>query len=182
MAAVVSGEGGVLEFEAKLAGVKPVIAKVSEYGQTSPGRLEMTLAIEQPSPPRSPRIPYEFDRHGGGWKDRPEDLKGKAADDEAKAAARKAEQERYDAARARWDQEMKDFGAQQAGYQSRLVAYAQLVGISAVFEQQVLAVRMSPLQDVLPGFGVSLLPAPAPADEPVQEEPGWGDEDDEDED
>jgi hypothetical protein len=161
-AGVPSSERSALEFEAKLTGVKPVMGKGEGYYAT-PGRLEVTMAIEQPKPPRDiSDVPYQWAGAGGVWKGRPADLTGKAAQDEGKVAARAAEQKRYDEDKASWERRVAEYRRELAAYQPRLIAYAQLVGLAAVFGDQVLTVRMTPKQDVLPGFGVSLLAAPEP--------------------
>lgn len=163
-------EKTVLEFEARLTSVKPVVAKGESYNRSN-GRLEVTMAIAQPEPPRPPHVPYMWSTNNDTWKGRPADLTGKAATDEAKVAARKQEQERYDEDRAKYEREFAKYERERDQFQQRTIAYAQLVGLAAVFGDTTLTVRMTPKQDVLPGFGVSLLAEPAA---PVEALPAGG--------
>ena len=154
-ARVPSAEGNGLEFEAKLSGVKPVMAKVNDYGSTSKGKLLVELEITQPAPPT---VPYQYDDRQGGWKPRPKVAGGKDAEEKAKNLER--EQAAFDEARAKFDKELEAF-------RPMALAYAQLVGLATVLGNQKLRVSMTAIESgMLPGFSAQLLPAPnEPGDE-----------------
>lgn len=155
-----------LTFEARIAGVAVKSAKEDPYGgrTASGGQLEVRLLVAQPEPPRRPGIPWEHMVRGPGgtttdtWKPRPETpAKGQSKHDFASL------QRYYDAARARWDTEMEEFNRTMAGMRDRTIAYAQLVGLAAVFGNRAVSVVITPVdQDLLPGFGVALVEGAAP--------------------
>lgn len=165
-----------LKFEAKLSGVKPVMAKKDQYtGRVTGGRIELTLSISQPE---SPEIPYEWRNRTRPDRWAPAPSAGTVAHikepEKAKAELEKATN-RYTTQKAQYDRARERYGAQ-------AVAYAQLAGLSVALGNQVLLVTMEPTGDsgMLPGFGAQLLPTPA---EPETDEDNgppertWGDED-----
>lgn len=169
-----------LTFEARVTGAKPVLAKPDRYGGGLNGRLELTLTLDQPKPPREPRVPepdYRWiERDGGrvGMKPKPGDIQRKKDEtDEAYEARdavvkRKAEQEDWKREANRYAALLKHFEQEKVGYQDSLVAhrgrvlsYVQLVGIASVFGNAPVRVEITPLQqDLLPGFIVGLLSEP----------------------
>ena len=158
-----------------------MIAKTDGYGSSSKGRLELTLSVEQPAPPRrpsEPRMPYVLADLDGKQKARPVDIQHKPdesdEDYDAREAVVKRRQEQhahdravreYEADVARFEREKAEFVAVVSAHRERVMSYAQLVGIAAVFGNEVVQVVLTPLnQDLLPGFGMSLL-APAELEE-----------------
>lgn len=128
------------------------------------GKAELTLIIDQPAPPPRPSIPYDFnDWKTQDWKPRPADVKRtkNETDEEYGArgpvAERKNEQARYDAARERWETDMADWRVRSERFSPRLMSYAGLVGIAAVFGKKAVNVVLTPAdQDIMPGFAAML--------------------------
>lgn len=161
------GDATGLGFEAKLAGVKPVMAKRDEFsGRTSGGRLELTLSIDQPQPPE---IPYQFhsrSSQGARWAPAPTIGNfGHIKDAEKQQAEFESARRHYEEAKAKYERQV-------AAYGPRAVAYAQLAGLTVVLGNQLLRVTMEPIGDsgMLPGFGAQLLPAPADEDDGSQDD------------
>lgn len=150
-----------LEFEATITKAVPVIAKEARYGYGDSGRgeLQLTLSLKQPSKPREPYNPF-------GNRPRPEELKRKAKESDEEYEARADERNRliadWDSANAKYQAELAAYRLEQQTYQGRLMAYASLVGLAAVFGSKPMVVTLVPLeQGLLPDYGVSLLEAAA---------------------
>lgn len=150
-----------LEFEATITKAVPVIAKEAGYGYGDSGRgeLQLTLSLKQPSKPREPYNSF-------GNRPRPEELKRKAKESDEEYEARAAERNRqiadWDSATAKYQDELAKYRLEQQTYQGRLMAYASLVGLAAVFGSKPMVVTLVPLeQGLLPDYGVSLLEAAA---------------------
>lgn len=148
-----------LEFEATITDAKPVMAKDGNYGNSSSGELRLTLALKQPPKPREPFRDYILEQP------RPEALKRKAkeADEEyeQRNAGRDRDQIRWDAAKAKYEADVARFQQEAQGYQARLMSYASLVGLAAVFGNKPLTVTLVPIeQGLLPDYGISLLAEP----------------------
>lgn len=158
-------DGTRLEFTAEIANVKTIATKKSAgYGADAGGKLELTLVVEMPKAVRKPGIPWEWKAASGGadaWKDRPSDVvERRKNESDDSFAVRTSERERYDEARDRYERLMRDWRVANAAHSQRVMAYAQLVGIAAVFGGQKLRVMLVPEnQDMLPGFEVELLDA-----------------------
>jgi hypothetical protein len=165
-----TGAPAALEFEATLVGVKPVIAKKDQWGQGSAGKLEVTFSIPQPDSPKKPRPGWQLqgnDPRSDKIAARPADLTDadkKKGEAEKTFGERKArvleEQKNYDRQLTQYQADMKRFERQVSSSQGRLIAYAQLVGLAAVFGNQDLRVVVHPKTSLLEGFGVQLLAAP----------------------
>jgi len=155
-----------LTFTAKIAGVKAKIA-----GDYDSGNLELVLKVESPKNPRPPAIPWEWqDRSTGrvAWKKRPEDIQRKKGETDEEYEAReavvqrKAQQQSYDFSKSRWEASFASYTSQCREHAGRVMSYAQLVGIAAVFGNQEMTVELTPAnQDILPGFQANLLASPA---------------------
>lgn len=155
-----------LEFEAKLVGVKPVIGSFDDYGNSKAGRLEVTFAIAQPAAPKKPVPNYEIASGLSQIKPRPEvpaeAKKGESVVTfEKRKAEAEADQVRYDRALERYNRELASWDQAMAALSARMLSYAQLVGLTAVFGNTELRVVVHPKTRLLEGFGVSLLAAPA---------------------
>lgn len=151
-----------LEFEATITDAKPVMAKQASYGDSGSGELRLTLTLKQPAAPRKPRAPWVLDRAC------PEPLKRKAKESDEEYAARSEQRNReiadWKSAQRRYETELVAFETESATYQARLMSYASLVGLAAVFGSKPLMVTLVPVeQGLLPDYGVSLLRA-APVD------------------
>lgn len=161
-----SAAPGALEFEATLTAVKPVIAAKDQYGYGKAGKLEVTFAIPQPDMPKAVQVPYALQGSGGkGIKERPKPVtEKKKGEADPTFETRKVESEssirHYDQQMAQWEADKRRYERQAGAYQARLVAYAQLVGLAAVFGNQDLRVVVYPKTSLLAGFGVQLLAAP----------------------
>lgn len=156
-----------IAFEAKMAGIKIDSAKENAgYGASNNGKLLLTLAIEQPSPPRAPNVPYALQ---GGWngtthslKARPADIKKKAKETDEEFQAREVgiaqAQQNYDRELEQYNHELEQHQKRLRAFHPRLMNYAQLVGIAGVFGSQVVSVVITPAnQDLLPSFALALL-------------------------
>lgn len=153
---MVADGGTRLEFTAEIAKVNTVTGKLREYGPPQPGRVEITLVVEAPVRPQQGYKPWS------ATTPRPEAAES-GPDGEARLAKRQAD---WDETRAAFERMEAEHSERMDAYGPRLMAYAQLVGIAAVFGSQKLNVVMRPVnQDLLPGFGVELLDAPAEAGE-----------------
>ena len=178
---IANGATTRLVFEAKVTGAKPVLAKTNDYGAGTPGRLELTLSLEQPAAPRAPSPPTATgygrdwrDPKTGGMKPRPADVARKPSETDDDYATRDAvskrryEQQGWDREEAelsrtivRYTAEKAEYDRASAAHQGRLMSYAQLVGIVSVFGNTPVRVEITPLdQDMLPGFMVGLLSEP----------------------
>lgn len=160
-----------LSFEATIGGLKTVMEKASTYGQPTPGRLELTLFIDQP---KQPAAPQEWnDYRTGKMVSRP-----KTADEQPvfryiaspKKGATLEEQEAakhkgLEKAQAAWDVAHAKYLRQVEATRDLTLRYAQLVGISAVFGHSPLRVAITPQQELLAGFGVDMLIAGATSEE-----------------
>lgn len=151
-----------LQFEATLGGVQVKQSKSDGYGSGPKGaELVLSLSVKQPTKPQQPyKWPF-LD------KPRPELPKQKkdenAAAYEGRCTAIRSEQERWDAELARYQRETARYAAEVEALRDRTLAFAQLVGISAVFGNQPVTVTIEPAgQELLPGFEVSLLAPPEP--------------------
>lgn len=141
-----------LTFEGTISGCKPIMTKADAYqGGARTGKLELTLTIPQPTPPTKPQIPYNF-------------ATGYGADAEWRPRSDFEEEqtlELYDSRRSEYDEEVVRYLEALEGHRSRVISYANLVGLAAVFGNETVNVVITPAnQDVLPGFGLDLLPAP----------------------
>jgi hypothetical protein len=145
-------------FEARIRGVKVTPPKRDNNWQGSTGGgLEVTLQVEYPNRPTKPSPPYEFSSGARSqeWKKRPTDKETAERYDKAKLA--------YEVAMEKWEVAMRQHG-------ERLRSYGALVGLSAIFADEVMSVQLFPAnQDMLPGFGVELLA-------PQEQEEGDNDE------
>ena len=156
------------------------MAKTDQYGSGSNGRLELTLTLEQPKAPRPPTEPSVYGLNytndsPPAMKPRPADIDRKKDESDEDYAARvavvkrKDEQKNWDndearltAAIMRYQKEKLVYDQALAAHGARTMGYAQLVGICSVFGNMAMRVELTPLeQDLLPGFSVGLLPAPA---------------------
>lgn len=154
-----------LTFTAKIAGVKAKIA-----GDYDSGNLELVLKVESPKNPRPPEIPWVWqDRSTGrvAWKKRPDDVQRKKGETDEEYEAReavvqrKAQQQSYDVSKSRWEASFASYTSQCREHAGRVMSYAQLVGIAAVFGNQEMTVELTPAnQDILPGFQANLLAQP----------------------
>lgn len=153
-----------LTFEGTIAGCKPVLAKVNQYGEGTKGRVEVTLVVDQPFQERKPAPPYRYrDASGLGFASRDRIEERLVADESNTPEQRERELAEYDREFAEYTQLMTAWETKQAGFQEQLRSYASLVGIAAVFGNQKLVVTLTPAnQDVLPGFELDLL-GPAPS-------------------
>lgn len=160
------------EFVAQISAVKPAIAKAGQYGTSSEGYLEITLKVKQPTAPREPGIPWNLRKNGGAGdeiKPRPtavnvkKDKDETVADHEArKAAALEGEQLEYDTALDHYQKSVNEWRQSVAQQSHKLLAYAQLIGLSSVFGGQDVQCVLTPImQDLLPGFSASLMELPA---------------------
>ena len=174
-----------LTFTAKIAGVKAKIA-----GDYDSGNLELVLKVESPKNPRPPGIPWEWQDGSTGrvaWKKRPGDVQRKKGETDEEYEAReavvqrKAQQQSYDFSKSRWEAAFGVYTAQCREHAGRVMSYAQLVGIAAVFGNQEMTVELTPAnQDILPGFQANLLAQPEDAVDPFYgEDEDQDDEDDE---
>lgn len=152
-----------LDFTARIGGVKIAPAKTDYSGQH--GAVDITLHVEMPGEPREPHKPYtlEYERPPTapvrGKKESDEKFEARQAEYERVMENRERVQQAYDADVAAWRQAV-------AAAAPRRLAYAQLVGIAAVFGATPLKVTLRPdNQDLLPGFQAQLM-APGTADEP----------------
>lgn len=169
-----------MAFTATVKGVKINAPKMdySGYGSSERSSVDVTFTVKSPKQPRKPqgnhwrieRAQGTLAKFGGVA---PEDPKDRKAYD---AAAREIEEARVDHARelARYEAEMAEGGQQ-------LMAYAQLVGLMAVFGGKDVQVTLSPAeQDLLPGLDLHLLEAPEPAEDDDEGfDDDWDDGDDE---
>ncbi len=151
-----------LAFEARVTsvGVKPAKDIAAK------GKCELGLTVEQPEPPRPPAIPWEFadGPSRNHWKPRPSPGRPKAKESDQEYEARKGEvlkeQDRYDKARVTFDLAFGQHQEKLVVYRRQVMAYAQLVGLAAVFGNQVVSVAITPAnQDLLPGFAEELISA-----------------------
>ena len=158
-ARVPRAEGNGFEFEAKLSGVKPVMAKSDPYGGSKPGRLMVELEIEQPEPPK---LPHVLNPGYGkkGFSKRPTEADVASMKESERAAQLERMQKQWDEAKATYE-------AQQEALMPRTLAYAQLVGLATVLGNQRLKVSIQAIDSgMLTGFSAQLLPAPeSPGDE-----------------
>lgn len=151
-----------LQFEATLGGVKVTTPKAAyTYGEPAAGELHLTLTVRQPAPPRQPVKPYELERQPPSLPKRKrgesdEDYEERTARPREELAHRAETEKRYAADMERWRQAV-------LGARDRTMAYAQLVGVAAVFGSKPVTVTIEPAdQDLLPGFEASLLAPPEP--------------------
>lgn len=177
-----------LQFEATLGGVQVKQSKSDGYSAGPKGaELVLSLSVKQPSPPREPFKSYFLE------KPRPELPKQKKGEEDAeyegRCSAIRSEQERWDAELVVYQQKLAAYHADVEALRDRTLAFAQLVGISAVFGNQPVTVTIEPAgQELLPGFEVSLLAPPEPKAEttaaervaaasfPEADDPDWDDE------
>lgn len=163
-----------LVFEAKIADLKVKMGgPAADYGQPKSGALVLTLNIEQPLRPKAPS-PGSYGVGGYGRAEvevgpppKVSAQKKPESDEEYEARTKpeRAALERYEDGLRRFTEARAKYQAEEAGYDARVRSYAMLVGIASVFGNTALRVEMTPAdQDVLPGFGVSLLEAPAGGD------------------
>lgn len=154
-----SGDRTLLQFEATLGGVQGKQGKSETYSTDPKGaELQISLTVKQPVAPRAPRRPWITD------KPRPE-LPAREEGETDAAYNKRTKKEREEL--ARWDEADGEFRQAQAAYSAALVslrdrtlAFAQLVGIAAVFGNKPVTVTIEPAdQDILPGFQASLLGA-----------------------
>lgn len=159
------------EFIAQISAVKPTMGKPGTYQETAKnGSLEITLRVNQPQMPPRPQLGWNLrsDRDPNEAKPRPTKSTLKKDKDETVEAheARKAEdleqqQRQYDHALSAYHDAMNEWSRGAAGHSERLLAYAQLIGLSSVFGGQDVACVLTPqMQDMLPGFSTSLLALP----------------------
>lgn len=148
-----------MQFEATLGKLAIGQSKQDYYGQQSGGEMALTLQIKQPAPPRRPNEPY-------GLSQQPPELpkrKAKESDEEYEVRSRAARErlDDYESGRRRYAEQLAQFERDLVDFQPRLVAYMQLVGITAVFGNSTVRVTIEPTnQELLPGFEANLLPAP----------------------
>jgi hypothetical protein len=193
-----------LVFESRVTGVKTSLAKsaANEWSQGAGGKLELTLSVEQPKAPSAPRKPapdYRWEDRSttGKMRPRPGDQTRKKdeTDEEYEARdavqKRRAEQQEWDAAEHHWVAQLAEYHnkvlpayqAAASAHRERVMAYAQLAGIMAVFGNTLVRVELTPIeQDLLPGFSVSLLAPVAEAEPSLIEEEDSGFEDPDDDD
>lgn len=132
-------------FDATVTGVK-ISGKANEYGGPSKGALDVTFRVARPEAPREPesyagREPIEEDY------DKPAQYKSSLKSWKANEKAFAKERATYDAALE--------------ALRPRLISYAQLAGMAAVLDGNVVTVEVRPgEQHNLPGFGLELLTAP----------------------
>lgn len=161
-----------LQFYGQAQGVKVNVAK-GGYGDDT-GSIDITFRVKAPKKPSDPdryggnhyeinRAQMVLDRFGGERPDPKENKPGAAEFDRATKAIETATK----AQRVRQQRYLRELAA----HAPALMAYAQLVGLMAVFSDQRLEITLAPAdQDLLPGMGVTLAL------------PKGKDEDDEDED
>jgi len=152
-----------LAFEAKIAGVKIEPAK-DNYGST--GKLLVTLVVDQPKPPAKPNVPYNLQ---GRWTNGVTTIKARPGDNvphqkketpedyDKRVLERRREQQDYDGAIDEYQVELEKHRRRLAAFGPRLMSYAQLIGIAGVFGGQPVSVVITPNQDLLPAFALSLV-------------------------
>ena len=145
----------MLQFEAKVKKVHSIAAKVGQYGSTSAAKCEVTLVIDAPEMPRKPQ-------RGHAWQDgEMERLLGGDALDSDGAEKLKQLQEEIHGLDQRHAERLREYEEAMAGLQDRMMAYAQLVGVTSLFGASRLHVTFRPAeQALLPGIDVALLPSP----------------------
>lgn len=146
-----------LRFFGKAQGVKVNIPKGGYSGES--GSVDITFRVSAPEGPKDPsRYRNDWNIHearktigeyGGVRPDPEEDKKGAAAFDKAQKTLA-AELNRHRIEDERYARDLAEHGP-------ALMAYAQLVGLMAVFSDQRLEITLAPAgQDLLPGMGVML--------------------------
>lgn len=178
-----------LQFYGQAQGVRVNVPKGNGYYSTDSGSIDITFRVTAPSKPRDPRRNRNLwqieqaqkiiDGFGGVKPDPKEDKKGAAEFDKARTTI-ESEARRHRAEDERYARELAVHGPS-------LMAYAQLVGLVAVFGDQRLEITLAPAdQDLLPGMGITLaLPdgqaAQGQDDEDlVDDDDDYNDEDEED--
>lgn len=149
-----------LAFDAKIATI--AVRPAKDNG--SRNRFDLGLTIEQPDAPRRPNVPFEFsdgpDR--SKWKPRPPLPKRKPNESDEEFDDRCGnevkQRDRYEAARASYNDGLQRYVKELAEYRIRVMAYASLVGLASVFGHQTVNVVITPSnQDILPGFAAELI-------------------------
>jgi len=147
-----------LQFFDHAQGVKVNTPKGNGYS-TESGSVDITFRISAPPRPKDPRRyrnTWQIEQaekviagYGGQRPDPSADKKGTAEFDKAEAAIL-AETRRHRAEDERYAREL-------TAHAPALMAYAQLVGLMAVFGDQRLQITIAPAdQDLLPGMGITL--------------------------
>ena len=132
-------------FDATVKGVK-LAGTAGQYGAPSKGSLDVTFRVERPEAPRKPTS-YNA----------PEPIE----EDYDKPAKYKSTLKGWRANEKAFAKEMDTYDAALEALRPRLISYAQLAGMAAVLDGNVVTVEVRPgEQHNLPGFGLELLAAP----------------------
>lgn len=169
-----------LQFTGTVKGIKnnPPKQSYNTYGSEGErSSVDVTFTIQGPAKPRKPNKPWEMERAR-------QDLAkfgGKVPTDEKKLADYRDAEKRLQAATARYQSDVATYEQTIAALGQQLLAYAQLVGLMAVFTNQTLNISLSPAdQDMLPGMDLRLIEAPraTPADD--EDDDDYDDEEEDD--
>lgn len=171
-----------LQFFGQAQGVKVNVPK-GGFNDDS-GSIDITFRVKAPKRPNDPRrhrSDWELDRaknllaeHGGVRPDPKEDKKATSAFDNA--------QKTIETITNRRRIEDEHYARELAAHGPALLAYAQLVGLVAVFGDQRLEIALAPAdQDLLPGMGITLALPDGQAAQ-GQDDEDWVDEDEDFED
>ncbi len=138
-------KGTQIVFDATVTGVK-IAGTAGQYGGASKGSLDVTFRVDRPARPR-PLKSFNGPEPSAEDFDKPS---------------------KYKRALKAWEKNEAQFAEAMATYdrlveelRPRLVSYAQLAGMAAVLDGNLVTVEVRPgEQHNLPGFGLELLAAP----------------------
>lgn len=146
-----------LRFEGSVSAVKQ---NISEYG----GTLMLTLTVKEPRKPSRPTLPYECIERGVNpkWKPRPELPKRKAKEEDAAYKARceplRASQAAYDAAIAKYRDDVANFEAEWHAYTEQLQEFMWLSGSVGILGSKPMTVVLEPMNRGFAEMETLLLP------------------------